>query len=83
MELGPIPTTDGTCATWRSTYWEKGVVRAWENRFCCGADDFYVNEGGGVKLTSRWIGDVLVSPFKREVVTGPRPLRKRGIQRIE
>jgi hypothetical protein len=69
MELGPIPTTDGTCATWRGTYRENVVVRGVkENRVCCGAgaDDFYVSEGGGVKLTSRWIGDVLVSPFKRE-----------------
>jgi hypothetical protein len=35
-------------------------------RLCRGAgpEDLYVDEGGGVTLSARLLGDVLVSPFK-------------------
>jgi hypothetical protein len=66
MELGPFPSADGECATWRTAYSEGGVVRQVKDYKLCrgtGADDLYLDESG-VKLTARWIGDVLVSPFK-------------------
>lgn len=67
MEIGPLPTDDNTCSTWRSTYKEGAVVRQVKDfRFCrgTGADDLYIDEGDGTKLAARWLGDVLVSPFK-------------------
>jgi hypothetical protein len=67
MDIGAPPTVDHACAPWKTTYSEGGVVRQVKDyQFCrgTGPDDLYTDEGGGVKLTARWIGDVLVSPFK-------------------
>ena len=67
MDLWPLPTADSSCARWRTTYAEGGTVRQVKDyRFCrgVGADDLYIDEGDGTRLTARWIGDVLVSPFK-------------------
>lgn len=67
LEVGPMPTSDHTCSPWKTTYSEAGVVRQVKDyQFCrgVGPDDLYTDEGGGVKLTARWIGGVLVSPFK-------------------
>lgn len=62
-----MPTTDHTCTMWKTTYSEGGVVKQVKDyTFCRGAgpDDLYTDEGGGVRLPARWIGDVLVTPFK-------------------
>jgi hypothetical protein len=66
MEIGPMPSSDRRCAMWKTTYREGGEVKGIKDYQLCrgeGADDFYVDEGG-VKLSARWIGDALVSPFK-------------------
>jgi hypothetical protein len=67
IEIGPMLAADHTCAPWKTTYSEGGVVKQVKDyQFCrgTGPDDLYTDEGGGVKLAARWVGDVLVSPFK-------------------
>ncbi|CAF2637920.1 unnamed protein product [Rotaria sp. Silwood2] len=66
-EMGPYPTSDNTCAMWRNTYLQDGKVQGVKDYRLCrgqGADDLVIDEGNGVKLETRWIGDVLVTPFK-------------------
>jgi hypothetical protein len=66
-EVGAIPTSDSTCAALRTTYRESGAVRAVKDYKLCrgrGADDWYVDEGGGLTLAARWFGDALISAFK-------------------
>jgi hypothetical protein len=66
-EIERFPEVDGTCSAFRTTYFENGVQRAVKDyRFCRGkgADDLYLDEGGGVRLSAQWLGDVLITPFK-------------------
>jgi hypothetical protein len=80
MELGSFPSADGDCATWRTTYSEGGVVRQVKDYKLCrgtGADDLYLDEGG-VKLTTRWVGDVLITPFKIDNVLVVASVRLSG-----
>ncbi|CAF3153893.1 unnamed protein product [Rotaria sp. Silwood2] len=66
-EIGPYPTSDNTCAMWRNTYLQDGKVQGVKDYRLCrgqGADDLVIDEGNGVKLETRWIGDVLVTSFK-------------------
>lgn len=57
-------------------------TRDWKlsNRFCriYGADDLYLEDGGGVPVGVPWINDVLVSPFKYMGVFHIASLRMRG-----
>lgn len=67
MEIGGVPMADNTCAAWRTTYSEGGAVKGVKDYKLCrgtGADDLFIDEGNGIKLTARWIGEVLVTPFK-------------------
>lgn len=67
MDIGPMPTADHACTPWKTTYREAGVIKQIKDYQLCrgaGANDLVIDEGGGVKLAARWIGDVLVSPFK-------------------
>jgi hypothetical protein len=67
VEIGKLPESAGDCATWRSTYRESGEVKGVKDyKLCRGPapEEWYMDEGGGLKLSARWIGDVLVSPFK-------------------
>ena len=67
MEIGAPPSANNTCTMWRTTYAEGGVVKQVKDyRLCRGesAEDWFIDEGGGTKLTARWLGEVLVSPFK-------------------
>lgn len=67
MELGPVPTQNGDCAVHRTTYRAGSVVRQVKDyRLCRGkaADEFYVDEGDGVRLTARMLNGVLYSAFK-------------------
>lgn len=67
MEIGGVPLADNTCTSWRTTYSEGGQVKGVKDYKLCrgtGADDLFVDENNGIKLTARWIGDVLVTPFK-------------------
>lgn len=81
LEIGPYPATDYTCTVWRSIFSEHGVIQTTKDyRFCrgCGADDLYIDEGGNVTIGSRWIADVLVSPFKYKGVYAVDQMRMRG-----
>lgn len=67
VELGALPAADSSCVPWKTTYREQGVVRGVKDYRLCrgaGADDLSVDEGGGVVLPARLLGDVLVSAFK-------------------
>lgn len=67
LEIGPTLVADNTCTIWKTTYSEAGVVRQVKDYKLCrgaGPDDLYTDEGDGIKLAARWIGDVLVSPFR-------------------
>jgi hypothetical protein len=66
MEFGPMPAKDGDCAVWRTSYIEGEKVLQTKNyKLCRGAgEDWFVDEGNGVKLAARWLGGVLVSPFR-------------------
>ena len=82
LEIGLYPEADNSCTIWRSTFTEHGIVQTIKDyRFCrgCGADDLYIDEGGGVTIGARWIHDVLVSPFKYKGVYAVSMMRMRGI----
>ncbi len=81
MEIGPFPAADKACSMWRSTYAESGVVKQVKDyRFCrgVGADDLFIDEGDGTKLTAFWMGEVLVSPFKYDDILLVSSMRLRG-----
>ncbi len=67
LEIGEIPFRDNTCGMWKTTYSELGIVKQVKDYKLCrgtGADDLYLDEGNGIRLTARIIGDSLVIPFK-------------------
>lgn len=81
MEIGPFPTADNTCTPWKTTYSEGGAVKAVKDYKLCrgtGPDDLFIDEGDGVKLTARLIGDVLVAPFKYDNLLLISQTRLRG-----
>lgn len=66
-EIGSFPTTDNSCTMFKTTYSEGGVVKQVKDYKLCrgtGAEDLFIDEGNGTKLTAKLIGDALVSPFK-------------------
>lgn len=66
-EIGPLPDRPGACTPWKTTYREGGVVRQVKDYALCrdaDGDGWTVDEGGGVRLPARFLGDVLVSAFK-------------------
>jgi len=80
-DVGPLPATDSSCTSWHTTYSEAGVVKAEKAYKLCrgaGADDLYIDEGDGVKLTTRWIGGVLITAFKYNDVLLVAQTRLRG-----
>lgn len=67
MEIGAFPTSDNSCSMWKTTYTESGSVTSVKDYKLCrgsGPEDIYIDEGGGVKLSARVIGDSLVVPFR-------------------
>ncbi len=81
MEIGQIPIKDNTCGMWKTTYLELGVVKQVKDYKLCrgtGADDLYLDEGDGVRLTAKIIGDSLVIPFKYDNVLLVSTTRLRG-----
>jgi hypothetical protein len=81
MEIGTLPADSG-CAPWRTTYAEGGTVRQVKDyRLCRGsnADDLYIDEGDGTRLAARWLGDVLVAPFKVGDALLVSSIRLRGV----
>lgn len=66
-EIGSFPTSDNSCTMFKTTYSESGVVKQVKDYKLCrgtGAEDLFIDEGNGTKLTAKLIGDALVAPFK-------------------
>ena len=81
MEIGAFPVKGQACGTWKTTYSEAGTVKQVKDYKICrgsGADDIYIDEGGGIKLTVRIIGDSLVAPFKYDQILLVSTMRLRG-----
>jgi dienelactone hydrolase len=81
MEIGPIPVRDNTCGMWKTTYLELGAIKQVKDYKLCrgtGADDLFLDEGDGVRLTAKIIGDALVIPFKFDNVLLVSTMRLRG-----
>ncbi|MCE2902492.1 MAG: hypothetical protein ACK6DP_20000 [Gemmatimonas sp.] len=80
-EIGVLPTADSSCAALRTTYREAGVVRGVKDYRLCrgrGPEDWYVDEGGGLTLSARWLGDALVASFKYDALLLVTTMRLRG-----
>jgi dipeptidyl aminopeptidase/acylaminoacyl peptidase len=80
-EIGAFPTANNTCSMFKTTYSESGVVKQVKDYKLCrgtGADDIYVDEGDGVKLTARIVGDALITPFKYDNILLISTMRLRG-----
>jgi len=80
-EIQHFPEADNACSALKTTYVENGVERAVKDyKFCRGKgpNDLYVDEGGGVRLTAQWLGDVLVTSFKYDDILLVSLLRLRG-----
>jgi hypothetical protein len=81
MEIGALPADSG-CAPWRTVYAEGGTVRQVKDyRLCRGlsAGELIIDEGDGTRLSARWIGAVLVTPFKVGDVLLVSSIRLRGV----
>ena len=66
MEIGHPPSENDTCTTWRQNFTDPRYPPITKDyRFCRGKNDsdWYVDEGDGVRLLSRWAGDELLSFF--------------------
>lgn len=66
-EIGAFPMADNSCAMFKTTYSEGGTVKQVKDYKLCrgtGAEDLFIDEGDGTKLTAKLIGDALVAPFK-------------------
>lgn len=79
-ELGEVPMVPGTCTPFKTTYREGGAVKGVKDYRLCrgGADSLWVDEGDGVRLPSRIIGGVLISPFKAGKTLLIAQMRLRG-----
>ncbi|CAF1295098.1 unnamed protein product [Rotaria sordida] len=81
LEIGPYPIVAESCTKWRSTFTKNGVVQTIKDyRFCRGrgAEELYIDEGGGVTIAEQWINDVLVSSFKYKGVFAIHTMQMRG-----
>ena len=81
MEIGAFPTSDNTCSMWKTTYTESGSVTSVKDYKLCrggGPEDIYIDEGGGVKLSARVIGDSLIVPFRSDKTLLVSTYRLRG-----
>lgn len=81
FEAGPLPEKEGDCATWRTRYSSGGVVRHLKDYRLCrlaGEGEYVVDEGDGIKLPTRLLGDTLYSIFKFDNHLLTVITRKRG-----
>ncbi|MBK9153774.1 MAG: S9 family peptidase [Chloracidobacterium sp.] len=81
MEIGPFPSADGQCTTWKTTYSETGKANTVKDYKLCrgtGVSDLYIDEGGGVRIPVRVIGDAMVSTFKFDDTLLISTMRLRG-----
>lgn len=80
-EIGAFPVADNTCSAWKTTYSEAGTVKQVKDYKLCrgtGSADLYIDEGNGIRLPARLLGDALVSPFKYDNVLLISTMRLRG-----
>jgi hypothetical protein len=81
MTLGGIPARDDECREWTTRYVERDTVRQVKAYRLCrgrGPDALHVDEGDGVRLDARVVGDVLVSAFRVQGLLLVTHLRVRG-----
>ena len=81
LEIGAFPALDNTCTMWKTTYSEAGTVKQVKDYKLCrgtGAADLYVDEGNGIKLSAKLLGDALISPFKYDNLLLVSTIRLRG-----
>jgi hypothetical protein len=84
--IGAWPVADSSCTPFRTTYSEGGVVRGEKAYQLCrghGPDDLAVDEGDGIRLPARWLGDQLISPFKYDSTLLVSTMRIQGDTLIE
>ncbi len=81
MEIGAFPVANNACTMWKTTYTEGGVEKSVKNyQLCRGASatELYIDEGGGVRLPAKIIGDALVAPFRVGTTLLVSTMRLRG-----
>jgi hypothetical protein len=87
MEFGPMPTQNGECTMWRTSYFESAkLIQTKDYKLCSGSSadaDWIIDEGGGVKLAARWLGGALVSPFKYDKLLLISTLRLKNTDELE
>lgn len=80
-EIGVFPSEVGACVPWKTTYTEPGKPpqsRAYQLCRGAGPNEFVIDEGGGVRLSATWLGDVLVSTFTYDTTLLTSVARVRG-----
>ena len=81
LEIGKIPTSDNTCAMWKTSFLEDAVVKQVKDyKFCrgTGIEDLFIDEGNGVKIPVKIIGDSLIATFKTAGMAFVSTMRLRG-----
>ena len=80
MEIGAFPKADNECSIWKSTFNVPGKPDVVKDYKLCRAneEDLYFEQGEGVKLTSRWVGELLVTSYKANTMIFFQTVRLRG-----
>ncbi|MBY8823985.1 hypothetical protein [Sphingomonas colocasiae] len=81
FEAGKLPEREGECATWRTRYLHGAELRHLKDYRLCrlaGEGEYTVDEGDGIKLPTRLLGDTLYSIFKFDTHLLTVITRKRG-----
>lgn len=81
MEIGAFPSADGQCTTWKTTYMEGSTIKSLKDYKLCrgnGANDLFMDEGNGVRLPGRVLGDAFVVTFKNDETVMVFTLKLRG-----
>jgi len=81
FEAGKLPEREGECTTWRTRYLHGTETRHLKDYRLCrlaGEGEYTVDEGDGIKLPTRLLGDTLYSIFKFDDHLLTVITRKRG-----
>ena len=81
FEAGPLPAGDGDCTVWRTRYLSGDTIRHTKDYRLCrlaGDGEYVVDEGDGVRLPTRRLGDTLYAIFKVDTHLLVVVTRKRG-----